>query len=152
MQVENLRDVLKWTREAHQLMASCMQHCVGENESARAKLLLDYLADHEQKLVGVLEEFEKTANASALNTWCIEFLDKHPITRHKKCEIPFAELSADEIHLEVMHQHGQIIELYRYLLNHADIPEAQGLLEQLLSLEEHEATRMSQAANRLHDL
>ena len=152
MQVETLKDVLNWTRDAHQHLASCMQHCAGENESARAKLLLDYLADHEQKLVKVLDEFQKTANVSALNTWCIEYLDKHPITRHEKCELPFAELSADEINIEVAHQHGQIIELYRYLLSHADIPETQELLEQLLSLEEHEAMQMTQAANRLHDL
>lgn len=68
MQVETLKDVINWTREAHQHLASCMQHCAGENESARAKLLLDYLTDHEQKLVKVLDEFEETANVSALNT------------------------------------------------------------------------------------
>ena len=100
MQVETLNDVMKWTREAHQYLANCMQHCAGKNEGARAKLLLGYLADHEQKLVKVLDEFEKTASANALNTWCVEYLHKHPITRHEKCEKPFIMWHEDTLNAQ----------------------------------------------------
>jgi len=152
MQVETLKDVLNWSREFHQHLASCMHHCADQNESERAKLLLDYLADHEQKLVVVLDGFKKTADVKALNTWCLEYLDKHPIIRHEKCDKPFAQMNADEIITEITHQHGQVIELYRYLRGRDAAPSYRELLDQLLSLEEHEAMRMTQAANRLHDL
>lgn len=152
MQVETLKDVLNWTREFHQHLASCMRHCSGENESERAKLLLDYLSDHEQKLVEVLDGFLDSADEKALGTWCYEYLDKHPIVRHDKCDKPFAQMNADEIITEITHQHGQVIELYRYLRNRDAALSWQELLDQLLSLEEHDAMRMSQAANRLHDL
>ena len=152
MQVETLRDVLNWTREHHQHLASCMQHCADENESERAKLLLDYLSDHEQKLVEVLDGFRETADSKALDTWCYEYLDKHPIVRHGKCDKPFAEMTADEIITEISHQHGQIIELYRYLRGRDAALSWQELLDQLVSLEEHESMQMVQAANRLHDL
>ncbi len=152
MQIETLRDVLNWTRGFHQHLASCMRHCAGENESERAKLLLDYLSAHEQKLVEVLDGFRETADVKALNTWCLEYLDKNPIVRHELCDKPFAEMNADEIITEIIHQHGQVIELYRYLRGRDAAPSCWELLDQLLSLEEHEAMRMAQAANRLHDL
>ena len=78
--------------------------------------------------------------------------DKHPIIRHEKCDKPFAQMNADEIITEITHQHGQVIELYRYLRGRDAAPSYRELLDQLLSLEEHEAMRMTQAANRLHDL
>jgi len=152
MQVETLKDVLEWTREFHQHLANCMHHCADQNESKRAKLLLNYLADHEQKLVEVLDGLKKTADAKALNTWCLEYLDKNPIVRHELCDKPFAQMNADEIITEITHQHEQVIELYRYLRGRDVAPSYRELLGQLLSLEEHEAMRMSQAANRLHDL
>lgn len=152
MQVETLKDVLNWTREFHQYLASCMQHCADKNESERAKLLLDCLADHEQKLVEALDGLGKTADSKALNTWCLEYTDKHPIIRHEKCDKLFAQMNVDEIITEITHQHGQVIELYRYLRGRDAAPSYRELLDQLLSLEEHEAMRMTQAANRLHDV
>lgn len=152
MQVETLRDVLKWTREFHQHLADCMQHCADQNESERAKLLLEYLAEHEQTLVGVLEGFSNTADENALDTWCYEYLDKHPIIRHEMCDKPYAEMHAGEIITEISHQHGQVIELYRYLRNRAETVTTQELLDQLLSLEQHEIMCMAQSANRLEDM
>tara|TARA_R110002095_G_scaffold182796_3_gene159995 strand:- start:282 stop:740 length:459 start_codon:yes stop_codon:yes gene_type:complete len=152
MNVKNLKDVINWTRESHLYLASCMQHCVDQNENARAKLLLDYLADHEQKLVKVLDGFQETASTNALNTWCIEYLDKHLTERHGKCEKVFAQMNTEEIIAETLSQHEQVIDLYRYLHSRADIPEAIELLSQLLELEEHEAMRMSHSANRLQDM
>jgi len=152
MQVETLKDVLNWTREFHQHLANCMHHCASQNESKRAKLLLDYLADHEQKLVEVLDGYLETADAKALNTWCLEYLDKNPIVRHELCDKPFAQMNADEIITEITHQHEQVIELYRYLRGRDAAPSYRELLDQLLSLEEHEAMRMSKAAKHLDDL
>jgi hypothetical protein len=59
MQVETLKDDLNWTREFHQHLASCSRHYASQNESARAKHLFGYLADHDQKLVKVLGGFKK---------------------------------------------------------------------------------------------
>jgi len=152
MQIETLKDVLNWTRDFHQHLASCLHHCNDRNQSERARLLLEYLAEHEQKLVAVLDGFTQSASAKALNTWCYEYLDKHPIVRHAQCDQPFAQMSTEEIISEITGQHGQVIDLYRYLHSRAQTVSAQDLLAQLLDLEEHEAMRMAQSANRLEDL
>lgn len=152
MQIETLRDVLHWTGEFHHHLENAMQHGASQNESERAKLLLDYLSIHEQKLTQVLESFEESASINALNTWCYEFLDKQPIVRSDQGDKPFSTMNAEEIINETLHQHQQVIELYRYLHSRAETPSAQELLSQLTSLEEHEAMVMAQGANRLQDV
>mgnify|MGYP002713231973 CR=1 FL=1 len=87
-----------------------------------------------------------------MNTWCYEYLDKHPIVRHVQCDQPFAQMSTKEIISEIVGQHGQVIDLYLDLHNRAETVSAQDLLARLLDLEEHEAMRMVQSANRLEDL
>jgi len=52
----------------------------------------------------------------------------------------------------IIHQHQQIIDLYRYLHDCADISSAKELMEDLRSFEEHEIMVMSQSANRLEDI
>jgi len=152
MQVETLRDVLHWTREYHQCLADCLQDSVDQNESERAKMLLKYLGEHEQKLVTVLEGFEKGADENALNTWCYEYFDKHPVIRHQQCECPFSELGTTEIMTEITTLNQQVIELYRYLQSRAESEGGKELLSQLSELEKHEAMRMVTSANRLEDL
>lgn len=152
MQVETLQDVLHWTTEFHQYLSDCLLHCADKNESDRATMLLDYLAEHESRLASVVEQFEKNGNSNALHTWCYEFIEKHPIVRSQHCDAPFAELDTEQIMTVIVDQQQQVIELYRDLFARADIPSARELLENLKSLEEHEAMLMSQGANRLNDL
>lgn len=152
MQAENLKDVLDWTIDFHQQLSLCLADCAKKNESERAKLLLDYFAQHEQDLTKVITEFKKTASSNALNTWCYEYLDKHPIMKHKHTDIPFADLDTLKITETVIHMHQQVITLYRDLMAQIVVNSAHELLEELLSLEEHEAMRMTQSANRLEDM
>ncbi|WP_273182808.1 MULTISPECIES: ATPase [Methylophaga] len=152
MQVETLRDVLHWTSDFHQHLTACLKHCVDSNESERAKMLLKYLSEHEEKLAHVIHEFETKGDEHALNTWCYEYLNKNPIVQHHHCDAPFSQLSTTEIMRVIIDQHNQVIELYRYLHDRADIPSAQELLEMLKSFEEHEMMLMVQSANRLEDM
>lgn len=152
MQIETLNDVLDWTLNFHQHLSKCLEHCSSTQESERAKLLLQYLASHEKKLSNVIEDFQQTASSSALNTWCYEYLEKYPLDRHTRCSKPFAELSSKEIIKQVEDFHAPVIALYRYLRSRADAPSAHELLDQLTSIEEHEAMQMAHGANRLEDL
>jgi hypothetical protein len=152
MEIETLKDVLQWTKDYHQKLADCMQHCADEQHSERSKLLLQYLAKHEHKLATVIEGFQTTGNEHALNTWCYEYFDKSPIDVHRQCDKPFAQMSTQEIIAAIEDMHQQLVFLYRYLSGRADIPSAIELLEQLTALEEHEAMQMVHAGNRLEDI
>lgn len=152
MKIETLKDALHWTKEFHQHLNQCLSQGTNDNANERAKMVLTYLSEHEKTLANVLDGFEQNGDKHALNTWCYEYLDDHPITRHVHCEAPFSELDATQIVEVVVEQHQQVIELYRYLASRADIPSAKELLESLRSLEEHEMMRMVQSTNRFNDL
>jgi hypothetical protein len=152
MQVETLRDVLHWTKEFHQHLSQCLSQCAGKNIDERAQMLLNYLSDHEKSLTKVISGFETSGDEHALNTWCYEYIQKHPIIRHVHCDAPFAELDAKQIMEVIADQHQQVIELYRHLASQAVIPSAIELLKTLRSLEEHESMRMTHTANRFDDM
>ena len=69
MQIETLEDILSWTRLYHSQLSQCLKHCSDRNEEHRAKLLLDYLSDHETRLEKVIGLYEKGTNKRILNTW-----------------------------------------------------------------------------------
>lgn len=152
MKVETLRDVLHWTSEFHQHLMEYLKRCADKTENTRAQMLLNYLSEHEEMLGHAVLQFEATGNEHALNTWCYEYFDKNPIVQHHHCDAPFSELSTTDIMQVIIHQHQQIIDLYRYLHDRADISSAKELMEALRSFEEHEIMVMSQSANRLEDI
>lgn len=152
MQIGTLKDVLHWTREFHQHLSQCLSHCADKNMDERARMILAYLSDHEKALTKVVSGFETSGDEHALNTWCYEYVAKHPIVRHAHCDAPFAELDAMQIMEVIIDQHQQVIELYRYLTSRVDIPSAKELMESLESLEKHEMMRMAQSANRFGDM
>lgn len=152
MQIETLREVLHWTKEFHQHLSKCLSDCADKNTDERARMILAYLYDHEKILTRVVDGFEQSGDEHALNTWCYEYVQKHPITKHAGCDAPFGDLDATQIMKVIVDQHQQIIELYRYLASRAEIPSARELLETLGTLEEHEIMRMAQSANRFSDM
>jgi hypothetical protein len=152
MQIETLRDVLHWTKEFHQHLSKCLSHCAEKNTDERARMILEYLADHEASLKKVINGFEVSGDEHALNTWCYEYLNKQPIAQHVHCDAPFADLDAVQIMDVIVDQHQQVIELYRHLASQPVIPSALEMLTSLRSLEEHEIMRMVQSTNRFGDM
>lgn len=152
MEIETLKDVLNWTQKFHQHLSHCLAHCSDENTNERSKMLLKYLSDHEKILSEVIEGFLTSDNEHALNTWIYEYIKKKPIIQHVHCDDPFAALDSVQIMDLIVDQHQQVVELYRYLANRADIPSAKEILESLVSLEEHEIMRVVHSANRFEDM
>lgn len=152
MKIETLKDILHWTKEFHQHLSQCLSHCADKNTDKRARMVLDYLADHEKSLMKIVNGFASSSNEHALNTWCYEYVNRQPIIQHVHCDTPFADLDATQVIEVVVDQHQQVIELYRYLASRADIPSAQEMLESLKSMEEHEIMRMVQSTNRFGDM
>lgn len=152
MQIETLKDILHWTAEFHEQLSTTLTRSAANNEGERERMLLDFLADHEERLAIVIEKYEKNGDQHALSTWCYEYLDKQNINLKHHTDIPFSQLSVTEIMEVLVDEHQQVIELYRYLASRADISSAKELLDSLVSLEEHEMMLMAHAANRLNDL
>ena len=153
MKVQTFEDLIKWTHALHEQLAQCLAHCATTNEEQRAQWLLGYLAEHEARIGGMVDEFRKRADPKALNTWIYDYLNHEPIEPHRHCDAPYASMNFDQIFQSVFDLHNQtIIGLYRDLLSKADIPEAYELMQELLDMEEHETMQLAQQVNRSRDM
>ncbi len=152
MRAETLKDVLIWTKDFHQHMASRLTDCADRHGDQRASLLLQYLAEHEQTLTETADRYTSEGNQKALDTWCYDHIDQSAIVYRDLCNTDFATMDVDSIIKRVAEEHDEIVSLYRYLKERAEIPEAEELMDEMLSLEEHEVMLMMQAANRLQDV
>ncbi len=152
MALKTLGEIVSWTRDFHQHLSECMQHCQNENENARAQMLLTYLSAHEARLSEVVSGFEKLGRHKVLQTWTNEYLALHPIVARKLCNEPYAKMLSDDIVDEILGQHEGVIELYRFLETRADTKSTQKLMKSLRELEESEVRVMMQAINRFADM
>lgn len=152
MQVETIRDVLNWTISFHRNLKDCLLHCSKQNKDERSQMILRYLAEHEGSLERMVEGFENIADEKALNTWCYDYIDKHPIVEHGHCDSPFKEMDMSHIMEKTVNHHEQVLELYNHLYSRVDIDSAKELLETIQNVEENEIKRMVQTANRFSDM
>ena len=152
MALKTLGEIVSWTRDLHQHLSECMQHCQHENESARAQMLLTYLSTHEARLDEVVSGFEKLGRDKALQTWTSEYLALHPIVVRESCDEPYAKMLSDDIVDEILGQHEEIITLYRFLETRAETKSTREIMTFLRELEESEVRVMMQAINRFADM
>ena len=152
MDIKTFADLIDWTRQLHAHQAKCLAHCASQHENERARLLLDYLADHEAKMEKMVAAFEQQADPKALHTLVYDYLSHHSINTLQTCDPAYTTLGFDDICREVFDYHEQIIELYRSLIGKAPIPEAETLLDALLDMEEHQAMLLAVQTGRMNDL
>lgn len=151
MQMEPLKEVMHWTQAVHHELAHSLRDTAAKRDE-RARLLLEYLAEHEKNIEHLLRRFERLADREVLNTWYLEYINKEPVPDHRRITEEYRDKDAEAIYHNVMMQHEKIIELYKFLRSHAETEESRELLQHLVDLEQHEAMRMSQSANRFSDL
>jgi uncharacterized protein (DUF305 family) len=115
-------------------------------------MTLNYLSDHEGSLERIVQGFENAADKKALNTWCYDYMEKHPIIEHGHCDSPFKSLDMSHIMEKIVNHHEEVLELYTHLYSRVDIDSAKELLDAIHDVEENEIKRMVQSANRFADL
>lgn len=152
MKTETVKDILQWTAAYHRAIAESLEQCGEESAEPRMRMLLDYLEQHEKQLAQVIDRFESSSALDELNTWCFEYMQENPIELRLDALHRAYKNDPEGLFMDVMGQHRQLIDMYRYLDGRFGHSPAHELLLELLELEEHEAMRMSQSANRLHDL
>ena len=63
------KEILEYAREFHNKVSEFYQQLADKAQSARIKLLLDYLVRHEKHLERSLKDFEDAVSSKALDTW-----------------------------------------------------------------------------------
>lgn len=151
MRTETLQDVIARTRDFHQQLHHRLKESGDASANTRTSLLFDYLSQFEQTLAELVTAIERGADGGALNTWCYEYLNKHPIDHIDVNQLPPADVGPDQVMEIVMAYHNEVIGLYRFLHRRMETESSRELMANLKTLEEQQAMQMMQAANRLQD-
>lgn len=152
MKIESIEALIDWTRQFHFHLAEALAAGRESQQDERARELLDYFQHHESELGKMVAGFEEQADPKALHTMVYDYEVHTPLEIDRLCDKDYGAMSYDAVAEEVFASHKQIQELYRYLIGRSAIPEELELLQELLSLEQHETMQMSQQVNRGRDI
>jgi hypothetical protein len=152
MEIKTFADLIDWTRQLHAHLARCLHESAGQHKDERASALLDYISSHETLLEKAVAEYEKQADPKAMQTRLYDYGVHKPIEKNRTCSTDYSALDFAGIAREIFDFHDQVMALYDSLIGKAEIPEAKSLLEDLKSLEEHEAMRLASQIGRMNDL
>lgn len=152
MEIKTFADLIDWTRQLHAHLARCLHESAGQHKDERASALLDYISSHENLLEKAVAEYENQADPKVMQTRLYDYGVHKPIGKNRTCKTDYSEMTFDDIAREVFDFHDQVMELYDTLIGKAEIPGAKTLLEDLKSLEEHQAMRMATQIGRMSDM
>ena len=151
MNIERCEHLIDWTSQAHTRLSDCMAEGANDRGDSLAKMLLVYLAQHEQELTRTIGRIKEHADPQALQAHLQDAVQQDMLTLDLDSET-YAQMSVAEISREIFAVHNQIIDLYRSLQNRAGLGKASGLLDEMLRLEEQETMRLAQQVNRMNEL
>jgi len=146
MKAETFEDLIKWNSGVHDMLADRMQEAARNQGNDRTGALLTYLADHARTLADTVRKYAGRADSKALNTWLYEHVSEDLPPRDDR-KLRFDDWDYERISEEVFDIHNQIIELYRYLVERAAIPEAEDIMRELYDLHTHETRRLADQVN-----
>ena len=145
-------DVLSLTQRFHQQLSDRLSAGARQNARERERLLLEYLAEHENKLARTMETFRERTDLGPLNTWFYEYTDRHKIGQFDPAKLDFKADDCERIASELAELHDQLIDLYTHLYQRAESQSAKQTLEQLLAIERDKTKLMSFESSRASEL
>ena len=152
MRFRTVQDILEWTRTFHHHLGEAYRELSESSTRERARMLLDYLADHEQALETAIEHYETDAADRLLRTW---YQGTRDIPLPKTLEAAREALRDSDttaIMLKSIEFHDLLIGIYRELVDQAPTDDARALFNSLAEMENHEKMRMVRDAMRFEDI
>ena len=151
MRFKTVADVLHWVEGFHRQVQAELTGKWAETGDERIRMLLAYLADHEQKLTAALEACEEDVPAGTLSTWyrdadCPLAMDHAALTK------AVSDMDVDEVLACMVRCHNSLIKLYETLRDRAEVPIVAELFASLAAMEASELRRSVRDTNLLKDL
>lgn len=151
MNIERCEDLIDWTCQVHARLADCMAEGAQARSDSLARMLLDYLVQHERELSATVARLKRHAEPHALQVRLQDAVRPDLLQLELDSEA-YAQMSVEEISKDVFDLHNRIIDLYRSLERRRELERARALLGEMLRMQEHETMRLAQQINRMHEL
>lgn len=150
MRFKQLKDVLDYLINAHQQMGEYYTQLSDTVLQQRVKLILDYLAEHENHISNELLQYEKDAPYGVLNAWFQDIQDDPLLLKLEQPPAP--DLSEEQVMRIALELDDRLISLYEQLASHCKSSAARDALENLLDQEKQRKKRFVLSMLRMHDL
>lgn len=152
MPIETIKDILDWGRSLHEELAAIYHSSAAESEDERTRLLLSYIADHENRLAEIIANYEKHDTSGRVDSWMQDYLDKNPFMAGIRDMVKFDPGNGDEVLQATISAHQQMITMYRDLAENAKSDRLETLFANIADLESNELMRMVMTGERWSDM
>jgi len=144
--------VLDYAKDFHHQLFRYYKTLNDKTDRVRVKMLLDYLAIHEEKLEKNIEHIEENISAKVLGTWF-----KYTLCEDFRKELSFMiiridDMSVEEIIRMAIQLDDCLIRIYKKIAQNSDIPEIRDIFTNLSELEDHEKRRFVMDSTRMYDM
>ena len=151
MAVEQIRAILDHVRDFHEQVSEYYHRLADAAGQTRVRLLLDYMAQHEQRLADSMAEYEASASSQILGTW-LQSTGQTDIRDSLHDFEIHPNMSVDEVTEIGLGVHQSLVDLYRNLAESAEPESVRELFASLWQMEEKESQQFSRDVGRLADL
>lgn len=141
MPFEQTRDVIEQARDFHRQLADLFHRIERESDRERIRMLMDYLAAHEERMERRLAAFETDTARPLLDKW-YQYPPPEDIARALQQVRLSPDMSVPEIVCAALHLDEQILRLYRWAADSAPSPEVREVFESLLAEHKEERRRL----------
>lgn len=152
MTLETIKDILDWTRRLHAELAETYRMNSNAFDDERAKLLINYVADHEARIAETIKHYEDDASVQTMDTWIQDNLQTNPFVKNMQTMFGIPGFSSDEVLDQTVKFHQGLVSMYAELAQSAQSERVRELFQNLESMEQHELMRMVHTAERFNDL
>jgi hypothetical protein len=148
---ETAQDVLDNAKELHHLAGRLYQQLHDNIGNDRAKMLLSYMIDHEEKMEQNITRYEDHAPQSILGTWMQYTLEESPQRFIEALETS-ANMTIGEITLMGQQVDTYLVNLFEEVTHTAATNNISDVFKSLMVMQEEEKHTLTRAANSLWEL
>lgn len=141
MPFEQTRDVIEHARAFHRQLAQLFHRIEHDTDRERLRMLMDYLAAHEERIERRLAAVQSETARPVLDTW-YQYPPPDDIARALLEVRLTPDMTVSEIVCAALHLDEQILRLYRWAADSAPSPDVREIFEALLAEHKEERRRL----------
>lgn len=151
MTTQTTRDILDQARYFHHQLQTFYEALKGKIEQPKLQLILDYLAQHEERMEQALDQYEEGIAAKVADTWFKFSAGVSMEDAIRAIEIR-PEPTLDDLMVIAIQLENHFVTLYRNAVDQAVAPAVKEIFERLLNETMRERMKLSRDLVDMHDL
>lgn len=149
--MEQTRKMLGRAKRFYSEICDFYEALAKETSSERVRMLLHYMAGHQKYLEEKINEFEKGASQTAMDTWYQAVPDDHLFKFLKELK-KTPNMNIDQVVELGLKANKEITDFYRHLAENSELEAAKEIFSSLLMKQEEESHNLVRDAHELNDL